>query len=290
DIQNYDLGIKWLKILAPETIEQQRIAEFLDRKCAELDAVIEKTNTSIVEFKKLKRSVITEAVTKGVWKNRAMKNSGIEWIGEIPDGWNVTGIGRFVSKIGSGKTPSGGAETYANEGILFLRSQNIYDTGLSIDNPTFITEAVDEEMRGSRVQPYDVLLNITGGSIGRCCIFYPEYGRANVNQHVCIIRTIPDKLMPEFLHYYWISSLGQTAISLYQTGGNREGMSSNAISKSPIPLPTISEQKEIVAFLDLKCTEIDKLIAKKEQYIVELESFKKSLIYEYVTGKKEVLV
>lgn len=272
----------------PSYEEQCRISDFLDKKCAEIDATIKKTEATIEEYKKLKQSVITEAVTKGVRGDRPMKDSGIEWIGNIPTDWNIAKIKIGVSKVGSGKTPLGGAESYADEGILFLRSQNIYDTGLLLDSPTYITDEVDEEMKSTRVFPRDVLLNITGGSIGRCCIFPEESIRANVNQHVSIIRVVETVFLPEYMHYYWISSLGHTAIDLYQTGGNREGMSADAIKNSPIPVMPIEEQQEIIAYLDKKCAEMDTLIAKKTALLEEMESYKKSVIYEYVTGKKEV--
>ena len=277
-----------IKIPVPSTAEQQCIANCLDCKCAEIDAVIERTKATIEEYKKLKQSIITEAVTKGIRSNRPMKDSGVAWIGSIPADWSVSKIKIGVTKVGSGKTPLGGAESYAEEGVLFLRSQNVYDTGLLLDSPTYITESVDEEMKSTRVYPRDVLLNITGGSIGRCCIFPEEYIRANVNQHVSIIRVIESVFLPEYMHYYWLSSLGHTAIDLYQTGGNREGMSADAIKNSPIPVIPIEEQKEIIGYLDKKCTEMDALIARKTALLEEMESYKKSVIYEYVTGKKEV--
>lgn len=272
----------------PTAEKIKAIIACLDRKCHEIDAVIEKTKATIEEYKALKQSIITEAVTKGIRGDRPMKDSGIEWIGEIPAEWSVSKIKIGVFKVGSGKTPLGGAESYAEEGVLFLRSQNVYDTGLFLDSPTYITEAVDEEMKNTRVYPRDVLLNITGGSIGRCCIFPNECIRANVNQHVSIIRVIESIFLPEYMHYYWLSSLGRTAIDLYQTGGNREGMSADAIKNSPIPVIPINEQKEIVEYLDKKCAEIDTLIAKKTALLEEMENYKKSVIYEYVTGKKEV--
>lgn len=287
-ILNQDL-IRNAYITFPPFPEQQKIADYLDRKCAEIDAVIEKTKATIEEYKKLKQSVITEAVTKGIRGDRPMKDSGIEWIGEIPADWVIGKTKYGVSKVGSGKTPLGGVESYADEGILFLRSQNVYDTGLSLEAPTYITAEVDEEMKSTRVYPHDVLLNITGGSIGRCCIFPEEYVQANVNQHVSIIRVIDTIFTPEYMHYYWLSSLGHTAIDLYQTGGNREGMSADAIKNSPIPIITVEEQKEIVKYLDKKCAEIDTLIAKKTTLLEEMENYKKSVIYEYVTGKKEVM-
>ena len=272
----------------PPLNEQRRIADFLDWRCAEIDRVIAATEQTIAEYKALKQSIITEAVTKGVRGPRPMKDSGVEWIGEIPSVWSISKIKNGVTKVGSGKTPSGGAESYADDGILFLRSQNIYDSGLNLENSTYITVETDAEMKNTRVEPHDVLLNITGGSIGRCCIFPASLERANVNQHVSIIRVINSVFLPGFMHYYWLSSLGYMAIHLYQTGGNREGMTADAIKNSPIPLPSIDEEKEIVAFLDTKCSEIDQLIEAKQQLLTELENYKKSVIYEYVTGKKEV--
>ena len=282
--------LEQLKITIPPLPEQQSIADFLDTQCAHIDSVIEKTCAAVEEYKKLKQAVITQAVTKGIRPNREMKDSGIEWIGEIPREWRMTKIKVGVSKVGSGKTPSGGAEVYADEGIIFLRSQNIYDTGIVIDSPTFITNETDEEMKNTRVQPNDVLLNITGGSIGRCCIFPNYLKQANVNQHVSIVRVIKTIILSEFMHLYWISDLGKTSIQLFQTGGNREGMTADAIKNSPIAIPDLPEQSEIVAYLDEKTAAIDSLIQKKEQLITELEAYKKSLIYEYVTGKKEVPV
>lgn len=273
----------------PPLSEQIAIADFLDKKCAEIDSVIEQTKATIEEYKKLKQSIITEAVTKGIRGDRPMKDSGIEWIGEIPREWNVAKVKNGVTKVGSGKTPLGGVESYADKGILFLRSQNIYDTGLVLESPTYITAEVDEEMKGTRVFPRDVLLNITGGSIGRCCIFPQECVRANVNQHVSIIRVIDSVFLAEYMHYFWISSLGQTAIDLYQTGGNREGMSADAIKNTPIPIMSIEEQHEIISYLDKKCIEMDSLIEKKTALLEEMEALKKSIIFEYVTGKKEVV-
>lgn len=214
---------------------------------------------------------------------REMKDSGVAWIGEIPVGWSLVKIKTGVYKVGSGKTPLGGATSYADEGILFLRSQNVYDTGLELSNPTYITPEIDEEMRGTRVFPNDVLLNITGGSIGRCCIFPESLKTANVNQHVSIIRVNPDVFLPEYMHYYWISPLGSLAINLYQTGGNREGMSAEAIKNTLIMLPSIEEQKRICEILDDKCTEIDSVMKKIRSSIEEYTKLKQAIITQAVT-------
>lgn len=277
-----------IPLAIPSVEEQSRIAAFLDQKCAEIDSVMADTQRTIDEYKALKQSIITEAVTKGVRGKRPMKNSGIEWIGEIPEEWRLGKVKYCTTKIGSGKTPKGGAEVYTDSGVLFLRSQNVYNEGLLLESPTYITNEVDEDMASTRVQANDVLLNITGGSIGRSCIFPAEHLPANVNQHVSIIRVQQDKVLPGIMHYFWISRIGQLAIDLYQTGGNREGMSGDAIANTPFMYYSLDEQHEILSYLDEKCIEFDRLIQAKKQLLTELESYKKSVIYEYVTGKKEV--
>lgn len=143
-------------------------------------------------------------------------------------------------------------------------------------------------MEGTRVVEDDVLLNITGGSIGRSCVMPIEHLPANVNQHVSIIRVNQEKVLPRLMNFFWISDLGKRAIALYQTGGNREGMSADAIANTPFMYYPVFEQQEIVEYLEKKCTEIGQLIASKQRLLAELESYKKSVIYEYVTGKKEV--
>ena len=271
----------------PSLPEQERIVAFLDAKCTEIDTILEKTRTSIEDYKKLKLSVITEAVAKGIRGERPMKDSGVEWIGEIPVEWSMPQLGWITSKIGSGYTPKGGAEVYVNEGIKFLRSQNVYFEGFSLDDVAYITPEVDEEMSGTRVLKGDILFNITGGSIGRCRFVDENLGPANVNQHVCIVR--PAKISTKYLFYFLQSNAGQTQVDILQTGGNREGLSASAFKQFSVPLPAEFEQREIAEYLDEKCATIDSLIASKEDLITELESYKKSIIYEYVTGKKEVL-
>lgn len=273
----------------PPSKEQQRIADYLDEKCARIEAITADTKQSIIEFKSYKKALITESVTKGLNPDVKMKDSGIGWIGEIPEHCNLRKIRMVSSKIGSGKTPRGGASVYSDTGILFLRSQNVYDTGLYLEEATYISEEIDEAMRSTRVYPNDVLLNITGGSIGRSCV-YPANSKqhANVNQHVCIIRPITNKITPQFLFYFLNSNAGQSAISYYQTGGNREGLNFEQIGNIRIPYYSIIEQQQIADYLDEKCAHIDSLIADKEKLITEFEDYKKALIYEYVTGKKEV--
>lgn len=275
-------------IFVPPLDEQTAIASYLDAQCAKIDEIIAQAKASIEDYKQWKASIIYEAVTKGLDPNVEMKDSGVEWIGKVPKEWKAIPLKVCTSKIGSGKTPQGGAETYQDNGVLFLRSQNVYNTGLELDGVYYISDEIDSTMKNSRVRYNDVLLNITGGSIGRCCLFDLPDTAANVNQHVCIIRTKPEILLPQFLRYFWNSAAGPMVIDQYQTGSNRQGLNFEQIGATHIPLCSIAEQRQIVAMLDQKCAVIDQLMAEKQSLIDDLESYKKSLIYEVVTGKRYI--
>lgn len=270
----------------PPLEEQRAIADYLDAKTAEIDALVVDCEREVGLLQEYRKAVISEAVTKGLEPTAPMKDSGVEWIGEIPEGWGLPKLGSLTIKIGSGKTPRGGADVYVEEGVPFLRSQNVYDTGLVLDNVVYLNDEIDEEMASTRVMHSDVLLNITGGSIGRCCVYELDT-HANVNQHVCIIR-LSSLALPKFIQFYWNSSLGSTTIDMYQTGANREGMNFEQIASARIPLPPINEQHRIAGYLDAKSAEIDSLIEVKQQMADKLREYRRSLISEAVTGKFKV--
>lgn len=279
---SYD-ELKKLNVPAPDATIQTAIVSYLDEKCREIDLLIGLQEQMIEKLKGYKQSVITETVTKGLAPNAKLVPSGIEWIGEIPEGVKLVKLSMLTSKIGSGSTPRGGSSIYVKKGIKFLRSQNVYCEGFDLSDVAYITEEIDEEMSGTRVQVGDVLLNITGGSIGRCYFVDESLGRANVNQHVSIIR--PTKIETKYLKYYLQSDCGQLQIALLQTGGNREGLSAAALSQFTIIYPSKNEQKAIASYLDEKCADIDRLIGLKQWKIESLKDYKKSIIYEAVTGK-----
>lgn len=208
------------------------------------------------------------------------KDSGVKWIGEIPGHWKVPKLNRVVSKVGSGSTPKGGAEVYCKEGIKFLRSQNIHFEGLELDGVVYISESINDKMKNTQVQPNDVLLNITGGSIGRCYYVDKTLGKANVNQHVCIIR--PKSINHQYLSYFLQSNAGQSQVWFYQKG-DREGLSAESIKTFRVTYPPLSEQQAIVSYLDSKVSKIDEYISAAEKKIAALEELKQSLIAEAVT-------
>ena len=283
-----DMFLRFL-LPVPQIDEQKAIATYLDEQCTLIDEAIAEAKVSIEEYKGWKASIIFEVITKGVDKNAALKESGISWIGQIPSTWNMCLIKYCTVKIGSGKTPSGGAEVYSDSGVMFLHSKNIYKEGLKHKDISNISKKIDKKKKNTRVQYRDVLLNITGGSIGRCCIFDLKDTPANVNQHVCILRTDPTKLLPEFLRYFWNSACGPIVIEQYQTGGNRAGLNFEQIGNIKIPFCSLAEQSSMVRHLDDVCEVIDDLVETKEKLISELESYKRSLIYEVVTGKRKVV-
>lgn len=188
----------------------------------------------------------------------------------------------FASKVGSGVTPRGGADVYLSEGIPFFRSQNISNEGLLLDDIVYISEEINESMSSTKLFPGDILLNITGASIGRCYYLPENFSDGNVNQHVCIIR--PKKnVISSFLYYNLISKVGQDQIAFSQTGANREGLAKEDICNFLFNIPSLKEQKAIVDFLDKKTAEIDTQVSLIDKKVKALQKLKQSLISSVVT-------
>ncbi len=276
-----------LEMPFPPVSEQQTIAAFLDRETAKIDALIAEQQRLIELLKEKRQAVISHVVTKGLNPNAPMKDSGIEWLGEVPKYWDVTRLGFLCKKIGSGKTPLGGSETYIDSGVVFIRSQNVYDEGLRLDDVVYISEQTDSEMYWSRVNSGDILLNITGASLGRTCLVPNNFEPANVNQHVCIIRLIEAEL-GSYIAMVMKSSCLKAQIDAAQTGAAREGLNFGVISKLTFALPPISEQQNIAAFLDRETAKHDTLTAEAKTAITLLQERRTALISAAVTGKIDV--
>lgn len=185
----------------------------------------------------------------------------------IPPTWQWCRLGDLCIKTGSGSTPSGGKSAYPSEGIYFLRSQNVYNSGIVLDGVAFISDKTHQIMSGTKVKQRDLLLNITGGSIGRCAIVPKGFDEANINQHVAIIRLL-DVDMGEFVHSVIISDYFQKMIVDAQTGAGREGLPKNKMDKILIPIPPQEEQKRIVEIIKNgieKCSLIEAQITANEQ-------------------------
>lgn len=260
----------------PSAIEQERIAAFLDAECAEIDTVLEKTRASIEEYKKLKQAVITQAVTKGIRGDRPMKDSGIEWIGEIPAEWDVIRVKQLLkernerSKEGKeeplsmsqkvGLVPTKFLESIPNMASSFVGAKLAY-----VDDLVF--NKLKAHLGVFSVSRYN-------GLVSPDYAVYCSTGKSNLKYLEYIFKT------PQCIGEFRKKSTGIAAglMRLYTEG----------LFSIYLPYPALSEQEEIAEYLNEKCAGIDALIVKKQQYLTEIENYKKSLIYEYVTGKKEV--
>lgn len=199
---------------------------------------------------------------------------------EFEEEWKVKKISDIAEKVNSGKTPLGGNSVYVEEGILFIRSQNVLDSKLSFENSTFITEKINNTMKNSVVKPKDILLNITGGSLGRSCVVPKNFTIGNVNQHVCIIR-LNTKNDPCFLQPIFSSEKGQNLFISLQTGSGREGLNFQSIKGITLAFPNLNEQQKIASFLSAVDEKIQQLSRKKEL----LELYKKGVIQQLFAGK-----
>ena len=289
-VTRFGLGkssIENLIVPQPSKDEQQQIVSHLDIRTQQIDELIQNKEQKIKLLQEKRTAVINQAVTKGLNPDAEMKDSGVEWIGEIPKGWKKKKIKHLTSKIGSGVTPKGGAEVYKTSGIPILRSQNIHFDGLHLSEVAFITREIHESMYRSQVKPNDILLNITGASLGRCCVVPDNFSEANVNQHVCILRTLTD-LDSSYLNYCLSSNVGQTQIWMGENGTAREGLNFESLGNITLFTPSFYEQTKIVSDLDTKTQQIDQLISKEQRKIELLKEYRQSLISDAVTGKIDV--
>ena len=275
-----------LNFVVPSITEQRTIVDFLDEKIPEVDAIISKTKESIELYKKYKQAIITEAVTKGLDTCVPMKDSEVEWIGSIPKSWNVWRLKYLL------KEPM---QYGANEsGIPFeeMLPRYIRITDITSDNQLkdIGKLSLTEDMaKGYILNDGDILFARSGGTVGKSFIYKAEYGKCAFAGYL-IKATIDKHVLPKFVYYY-------TLTKSYDSWKNRifiqstiQNIGADKYSNMEIVVPnTIEEQVEIIKYLDARCAEIDVLIAKKEAFVEEMESYKQSLIYEYVTGKKEVL-
>lgn len=277
--------MKSITVPVPEYAEQERIAAFLDAECAEIDAVLEKTRASIEEYKKLKQAVITQAVTKGVRGDRPMKDSGIEWIGDIPAEWKVNLI-KNVATTGSGGTPESGNPSLYDGDINWICSYDLKKRPIT-KSERRLTQLGADSIAGNVQLKGSVLVAMYGGSgtIGNSGILECE---AKTNQAICSIK-FNNGYITDYFGFYYILSIRKYWM-IFAVGTRKDpNISQDIVRKMPCILPPIAEQEEIVAYCNKACDRLDTLITKKQQYLTEIENYKKSLIYEYVTGKKEVV-
>lgn len=273
-------------IIIPPIPEQHRIADFLDSKCSEIDNLIENLRARVESAKEYKKAVITEAVTKGLDKDAKMKDSGVEWIGEIPEGWKICKVKQISNKITDGAHIS---PDTTNGEFKFLSVTNMNDTGaLDFVNCLKINSVQYAYLVKTGCQPKkdDVLIS-KDGTIGKTTVVSDN--NFVVASSLVIIRPNQLKIRPKYLKYCLMSNIVQEQLLSVLAGSalKRVSIEKNANLKF-VYTYDMTTQQQIIDYLDSKCSEIDTLLQNYEDQIATLEEYKKSLIYEYVTGKKEV--
>ena len=282
---NWPTQIGTFQIPLPPLPEQEAIAAYLEKACARIDRVIAIKEEQLRKIEAFRDAKTFEIIT-GKKKKEPKKQTGKDAISSIPDSWKLVRLKSVTSKVNSGVTPKGGSDSYLDEGVPLIRSQNVRDDELNLSDVAYIADEVHHKMKNSHVLSGDVLLNITGASLGRC-FYVLDLGPANVNQHVCIIR--PSSLiLTEFLYFVLRSEVGRAQIFSAFTGSGREGLGFEAIKRFILPSPGKDEQSTIC----LKLRDLyDKAKAQSDNVrlqIATLTSYRKSLIHECVTGKKQV--
>lgn len=266
------------QIPVPPLAEQERIAAFLDAECAEIDAVLEKTRASIEEYKKLKQAVITQAVTKGIRGDRPMKDSGIEWIGAIQKDWGSNTIAQLCSQVKCKNT------RLQEKNLLSLSYGKVKRK--SIDT---VEGLLPESFDGYNIiEKDDIVLRLTDLQNDHTSLRVGLAEERGIITSAYLTIRNRSNMCTKYLYYYLHSF--DIAKGFYGMGaGVRQGLNWDGVKWLKVLVPSVSEQEHIVAFLDAESEKLDALIAKKQQYLTEIENYKKSLIYEYVTGKKEIV-
>ena len=276
------------EIHIPPHNEQCRIADYLDRKCSQIDAIIARQQEVLEKLKVYKLSIITEAVTKGLNPDVPMKDSGVEWIGAIPDFWDVVPL-KTCSDILPGYAFS--SDDFDTEnGTALLRGINVTPNGVRWEDVVYWNKPITEQLREFELVAGDIVVGldrpwVSGGT--RVCWVTQKDLPALLLQRVCRIRA-KENIDSRWI-YHWIASKSfQEALSIETTGVSVPHISTKQIGQFSIALPPIEVQHQICDTLEMKCRSVDKMVDKKQAIIDKLTEYKKSLIYEVVTGKKEV--
>ncbi|MGQ0816297.1 MAG: restriction endonuclease subunit S [Gemmatimonadota bacterium] len=258
----------YLAVCLPPVEEQTLIVNYLDAGCAAIGTAVAAKHEQLDLLRSIWQATLHSQFAP-------MMQGVLERIKDV------------TSKIGSGVTPEGGASVYLSEGVPLLRSQNVHFDGLRLDDVAFISAETHAEMESSQLRAGDVLLNITGASIGRCTSVPEAFGEGNVNQHVCIVRP-SERVRTEFLVAFLSSPQGQSQVFSSFTGASRQGLSHKELGLIRIPLPGLDVQDAVCAGLRTKHAELKRAATIIEAQLSTLIAYRKSLIHECVTGQRRI--
>lgn len=283
-----DTGMVGYMAAIPIIDEQINIANFLDHETAKIDTLIEKQQQLIKLLKEKRQAVISHAVTKGLNPNAPMRDSGVEWLGEVPEHWEVKRIKSLSSLISKGTTPSTIGGEFVNEGIRFLKAENIGKSIVVQPFPEFyITEQVDEKISRSRLRECDVLIIIAGATTGLASIVSSDVLPANTNQAVSFIR--PLKSQYSKLIVRWLSTeFAQRIIWMGAVQAAQPNLSMEDLGNIPIVVPPLKELDKIMSSIEDHLAKFDELITKALSAIELMKERRTALISAAVTGKIDV--
>lgn len=264
---------------------QKRLADYLDEKCIKIDKIIEKQQAVIEKLKEYKLSIITEAVTKGLNPDVDTKYSGDKWIGFVPTNWNKTklkSVCQFINGDRSSNYPS--PNEFVDEGIPFCGADSLNERFVDTKRSKKISLEKYNSMGGAKIKPGDILYTLRGSTIGKNSM--AKFKDGTVASSLMVIR--PLKIHPEFLLYWLNSEIEFQQRMSFINGSTAPNLSAENVGTFILNLPSQEEQVLIANCLDIKCDSVEKIIKKKECTVEKLNEYKKSLIYEVVTGKKVV--
>lgn len=267
-----------MPIPIPTVYNQQRIADYLDKKCGEIDGLISLQEQMIEQLTAYKQSVITEAVTKGLNPKAHLVPSGIDWIGDVPEGWRINKLNRIFKIIGSGTTPNSSNNDLYNGTINWIQSGDINGDSLHEAKNKISEETLNKYSALSVYKAPFIIVAMYGASVGNISISEID---GCVNQACCVF----SKSDLSFKYAFYAIKSAQKYLIYRAVGGGQPNISQNTLRQLWIPEPPFYEQQAISEYLDTKCAEIDILIALKQKKIETLKDYKKSIIYEAVTGK-----
>ena len=283
---NYE-DLKRLRILRPDQETQRRIADYLDRKCSQIDAIIARQQEVIEKLKAYKLSVITEAVTKGLSPDVPMKDSGIDFIGSIPETWRICRL-RNIGTLQNGISKGG---EFFGHGFPFVSYGDVYRNFSLPVQVAGLIDSSDEERRNYSVESGDIFFTRTSETIeevGFSSVCEETIPDATFAGFLIRVRPFTDDLVPKFAKYYFRSNHHRYYLVKQMNLVTRASLGQDLLKSMPVLVPPKDEQISIAAYLDKKCGAIESSIEYKQRVIERLTSYKKSLIYEVVTGKKEV--
>ena len=271
-----------MKVPLANTEEQTAIVDFLDNKCSEIDKVISAQQKRIALLQELKQSVITHAVTKGLNPNVEMKDSGVEWIGEVPKHWDVMKTSLAFQGIGSGTTPSTSKkEFYDEEGKYWLQTGDLND-GVILGTSKKVSD-IAIKVCNLKFYPKDsVVIAMYGATIGKVGIL----GIKTATNQACCVLPANNHMVAKYSFYEFLAC--KPALLVSAIGGGQPNISQDTIRKQKIAVPPVEEQKMIADYLGKKCVSIDSSISKAQHQVDLLQEYKQSLITEVVTGKRKV--